>query len=176
MGGPAICDGETLHCVDNFLECGFVIESVSFGSVEQFFQWRKCTTDVERDRMLEAGTGADVWGASRHIVTDLRSDWEEIKVDSMLQGIRAKFTQNDDLRAQIVKTTGEIDFGNVAGSFWDFWNQRLCELVRAEMRQGTADAREGDADVIAEVEKLLEQYRSDEQREVGAGTARFMES
>lgn len=60
-----------------------------YGTVEHFFQASKATNRQDHDRI------ADAWDPGRAKVrgnaVDLRPDWEEVKYEVMLAGLRVKF-------------------------------------------------------------------------------------
>jgi len=69
----------------------------------------------------------------------LRSDWEHVKVDVMLTGLRAKFSQNPDLRAKLIATgDASIHEDSPSDMFWGVKGHdmlgRLLMQVRKELR------------------------------------------
>ena len=64
-------------------------DRVSVRTVEHWFQACKATTRQQFDVILAAGTAAAAKRAGR--ATELRSDWELVKLDVMLCALRGKF-------------------------------------------------------------------------------------
>jgi ribA/ribD-fused uncharacterized protein len=156
MGGPGTIDGAAHPETDNFAECEFSLSDETFHSAEQYFQWTKCVNDVDRQKILNGGIGADVWNVGNSVA--LRPDWEIVKVNEMMKGNRAKFEQNQELKEALVATRGKIEF--VASSpFWCRWNGLIMERLRAEFRLERGDyagaegaaLKEKDTAVAAEI-------------------------
>lgn len=139
MGGPADIDGKTHPETDNFLPCKFTINGITYPSAENYFQWAKATNDADREMILKSGAGISAWAAGQKV--KIRSDWEAVKVEEMYRGNRAKFEQNDDLRAKLLSSgNGKIRFAG-STSFWCKWNGLIMERIRAELRlDGDEDA------------------------------------
>lgn len=108
MGGPARIDGTSHSETDNFGLCSFVVDGTTFQSTEQCFQYKKCITEEDREKILRSGFGGDVWCAGNSV--ELRSDWEEVKVEVMLNANWHKFQQNSDLASKLMDSTGRVEF------------------------------------------------------------------
>ena len=76
----------------------------SWPTVEHFFQARKFagTEHEEAIRLAPSPMVAARMGRSRK--RPLRTDWEAVKLDVMLEALRAKFTQHADLRELLLGT------------------------------------------------------------------------
>jgi ribA/ribD-fused uncharacterized protein len=73
---------------------------------------------------------------------ELRPDWEDVKIDIMRQVLKSKFTQNPELKAQLI-ATGDAEL--IEGNNWNdrFWGVcrgkgqnhlgKLLMEVRAEL-------------------------------------------
>jgi ribA/ribD-fused uncharacterized protein len=120
-------------------------EGTDYPSVEHAFQAAKCRYAEDKrqfymtsPRMLTAPEAKKVGGK-----VDLRRDWEEVKLQVMLDLLRAKFTQNRTLRQLLLSTRdATLVEGNWWGdTFWGVCNGRgenhlgkLLMQVRDELR------------------------------------------
>ena len=75
---------------------------VGYPTVEHWFQSQKSFDLGEQQMVRQLETPTEARFAGRHV--DLREDWEFVKDDIMLQGLRAKFTQHDALRQKLLDT------------------------------------------------------------------------
>ena len=73
--------------LSNFWEAPVTYKGLTYGSNEAAFQAQKCMTEEEKMEF-----------------TQLRPDWEEVKVGIMEEIVRAKFTQNEYLKWRLVGT------------------------------------------------------------------------
>ena len=133
MGGPATIDGKAHPETDNFQPCQFQINGITYSSAENYFQWSKATNDQDRARVLKSGTGRTAWQAGQHIA--IRGDWEEVKVQEMYNGNRAKFDQNAKEREALVQSGDSPILCRGSTDFWNVWNQIILERIRSELRQ-----------------------------------------
>ena len=152
MGGPAIIDGECHQETCNFQICQFFVDGLEYSSVECYFQAAKATTEKDRDHIrLNGKTGILALELGRCV--KIRSDWEEVKVDEMYKGNKAKFEQNKDFVEKLCITTGPVKFEE-SNVFWNYWNGKIMERLRAEFRNTEEDKK-----VAAEINLLMEKYR-----------------
>ena len=111
---------ETHTEFSNFHLVDFTVEGTTWRSVEHYFQAQKFPGDSalqERIRAAKTALGAKRLGRTRS--EHFRSDWEQVKEDVMITGLRAKFTQNPELRELLIKTTGlHLIEKNRSDSYW----------------------------------------------------------
>lgn len=127
----------------NFHSSPFTLKGKEWPTVEHYFQAEKFTEDSElqeRIRLSVSPAAAKKLGRTR--TPHFRSNWEAVKEGVMLEGLRAKFTQNMEL-GKLLKSTGSVPLKEKA--FWDsFWGTGrtgtgknrmgvLLEKVRAEI-------------------------------------------
>jgi N-glycosidase YbiA len=112
-----------------------------YPTVEHYFQAHKATCRADHDRVLAEH---DCWaakGAGRSI--PLRADWEEVKYEVMLSGLRAKF-EIPYYREQLLDTGNrEIREDSPTDFEWGYRNGgqnllgKALMQVRAEIRLST---------------------------------------
>lgn len=152
MGGPATIDGKAHPETDNFQPCQFVIDGVTYSSAENYFQWVKTIDEEERKKVLKSGPGMSAWSAGQRVT--VRDDWEAVKVEEMYKGNLAKFQQNKQASDALIGSgTATVKFRG-STDFWNLWNGRIMERIRAELRQ------DGDADraCAEEIRRQMDDY------------------
>lgn len=109
--------------LSNFSESVICHEYVFYPTVEHFFQAMK-TTDLKMRRVIAcAETPGKAKRYGRHVI--LRPDWEDIKDDVMLEGLRLKF-QIPALRTKLLET-GNAEL--IEGNWWhdNTWGDCYCD-------------------------------------------------
>lgn len=131
-------------CFSNFSRHAIVLQGKRWPTSEHYFQAQKFhgTEFEEAVRLCKTPRAAADLGRSRKL--PLRRDWESVKEQVMLEALRAKFTQHQDLR-EILLGTGEAKLVEQTSkdSYWGdggdgSGRNRLGQLLmqlRAELRQ-----------------------------------------
>lgn len=92
--------------LSNFWMAEQVIEDlgvrITFNSNEQWYMVNKTLVPLEATIILAAKTPGECKRLGRSVT--LRPDWEDVKDDVMLQGLRLKFGQHPDLAEKLVAT------------------------------------------------------------------------
>ena len=115
-------DGEYAF-LSNFYEHPIQYNGIVYPTNEHFFQAMKSLKEDERKMIAAAETPGKAKRLGRAIT--LRSDWETVKYDIMLMGLRLKF-RNKELREKLRKTEDEY---LVEGNYWhdNIWGDCSCE-------------------------------------------------
>eukprot|EP00811_Abedinium_folium_P009861 NODE_19117_length_859_cov_4.359290.p1 GENE.NODE_19117_length_859_cov_4.359290~~NODE_19117_length_859_cov_4.359290.p1 ORF type:complete len:200 (-),score=42.44 NODE_19117_length_859_cov_4.359290:166-765(-) len=168
MGGPCyLADGSSRRklapaCTDNFQTCVFVLNGVRWHSVEQCFQAMKFLDPGLQERIRlaiprsgenDSAHGNRVWslGQTR---SQLRPDWEAVKVQIMYTACRAKLAQHEDLRQQLLSTGGALLEGAPSTDCWQLWNGKIQTRLREELRP----AAECDETALAALRREFDTY------------------
>ncbi len=134
-------------CFSNFSRHPIFLAGRKWPTSEHYFQAQKFqgTEHEEKVRLCKTPSQAANMGRSRKL--PLRRDWEGVKDQVMLDAVRAKFTQHDDLRA-ILLGTGDAKLVEHTDkdSYWGdggdgSGKNRLGQLLmrlREELRAGGA--------------------------------------
>ena len=96
--------------LSNFWEVPVTYKGLTYGSNEAAFQAQKCMTEEEKMEFTQLRPSASKKLGRR---VKFRPDWEDVKVGIMEEIVRAKFTQNEELKALLL-ATGEayLEEGN----------------------------------------------------------------
>ena len=151
MGGPALIDGTYHQETNNFKPCYFKVADLVYSSPENYFQAAKAANPEDREYIRTEGkTGLNSWSLGGTI--KMRSDWEEVKVEEMYTGNRACFDQYEDQVKDLINTKGPIKFHG-STPFWNFWNGKIMERLRAEFRNTEEDQK-----IAQEIRELMDKY------------------
>lgn len=128
----------------NFAPCVFGAEdewgrTCMYRSVEHFFQAWKATTPEDHDYVRTGSGPQDAKDRGRKI--KLRSDWEEIKYNIMVFGLRAKFMMPEYKRRLLETGNREIREDSPSDFIWGYRNNgqnllgKALMQVRAEIKE-----------------------------------------
>jgi len=103
--------------LSNFFEVPVVYQGMTYGSNEAAFQAQKCMTEAEKMEFTLLRP-SDSKKKGRRV--QLRPDWEDVKVGIMEELVRAKFTQNEDLKQRLIETGDAVleEGNNWNDTFW----------------------------------------------------------
>lgn len=106
-------------CFSNFSRHPIFLDGKRWRTSEHYFQAQKFrgTEHEEAVRLCQKPSEAASMGRSRK--RPLRSDWESVKDQIMLEAVRAKFTQHEDLKAVLLGTDDAVLVEHTAkDSYW----------------------------------------------------------
>jgi ribA/ribD-fused uncharacterized protein len=111
--------------LSNFWLCRVEYDGDIYPSVEHAYQAAKLEERVKRASMQRASVSASEakkWGQT----VAIRPDWEDIKLDVMMELVRSKFNLNPGLRQQLLLTGSKL---LIEGNYWmdTFWG--VCDGV-----------------------------------------------
>jgi len=127
--------------LSNFYPVPVIVDRIKFNSTEHAYQMFK-TDDLDWRKQIK---NAKTPGQSKRLGAKcpMRKDWDNVKVDVMRKCIRAKFTQNEDLKEKLLATGDQkLEEGNTWGdTFWGTVNGhgknmlgRVLMEIREELR------------------------------------------
>lgn len=96
-----------VHTTFKYTEQPIIIDDYTYSSVEHFFQISKSVNHADFPRIrneLNTLSDHEIFNAGRSL--DLRSDWEDIKLDIMKIGLSCKFNTSTEL-SQLLLSTGD---------------------------------------------------------------------
>lgn len=123
--------------LSNFYEVPVIFDGIKYQNNEAAFQAQKCIDPKERSKFSELNP-SEAKKLGRKI--ELRSDWEDVKVDIMRKIVFAKFTQNPDLTLELLNTKDEelVEGNNWNDKIWGKVNgegQNLLGKILMEVRE-----------------------------------------
>lgn len=109
----------------NFQPSLITIGGISWSTVEHYYQAMKTNDPTEQRKIRELEKPGQAKHAGRKV--KMRPDWEKVKEDFMMRGLRAKFAL-PDFKQSLLSTEGEI----VEWNKWhdNEWGSCLCLKCR----------------------------------------------
>ncbi len=102
MGKPTIGSFHNEYrFLSNFWDVPVTYKGLTYLNSEAAFQAQKCVDEAEKEQFTTLRT-SDAKRLGRHV--QLRPDWEDVKIAIMEEIVLAKFTQNEDLKQQLLAT------------------------------------------------------------------------
>jgi ribA/ribD-fused uncharacterized protein len=97
--------------LSNFYKAELVWDNIVWPSSEHAYQAAKVLDREKRLELSRIKNPAMIKKMGKGL--DLRDDWEQVKYDTMLEIVRAKFTQNPELKAKLLATgNAHLEEGN----------------------------------------------------------------
>lgn len=93
--------------LSNWYRSPFVLDGISFTSAEQYIMYRKCIMfgdTVSADLILKTDDTAKHQEIGRKAKGYIDKVWEGMRQAAAIRGLLAKFTQNEDLKKQLLDT------------------------------------------------------------------------
>lgn len=105
------------YFLSNFHPCRLRYKGRSYPSVEHAFQAQKAMSESEQSRIANAKTPGDAKRLGRAV--KCRSDWDQVKLQVMLDLVRIKFAR-PDLARLLIKTHGHdlVEANTWHDRFW----------------------------------------------------------
>ena len=113
-------NSETNKEFSNFYPAKFTIDGKTYQTAEHYFQAMKFPNNPAfQDQIIAAKTPAAAKKLGATKIIPIRADWDEIREDVMAKGLRAKFTQNKELKKLLLETgTKKLEEASPADAFW----------------------------------------------------------
>ena len=95
--------------LSNWYPCHFTVEGVDFSSMEQYMMYKKAVCFGDKAvaaQILATDDVAEIKALGRLVAHYSERYWNGIRQIVVFTGLLAKFTQNDDLKAQLAATKG----------------------------------------------------------------------
>lgn len=118
-------------CFSNFYKCKIIYDGLEYKSSEAAWQAQK-TLDVNEREQFCNYTAYQSKKLGRSV--KLRSDWESVKYNLMIDVCYAKFNQNTDLKEILLSTGDEELVENTTGWHDNIWGN--CECPRCINKVG----------------------------------------
>lgn len=130
-------------CFSNFSRHHLFLKNKVWKTSEHYFQAQKFAETEFEEKVRLAPTPKESANLGRNRKFPLRKDWEKVKDDIMREALRAKFTQNKDLKKILLETDDAILVEHTAND--NYWGDggdgsgknllgKLLMEVREELR------------------------------------------
>mmetsp|Transcript_22715 Transcript_22715/g.89846 ORF Transcript_22715/g.89846 Transcript_22715/m.89846 type:complete len:171 (-) Transcript_22715:220-732(-) len=129
-------------CFTTYYKREIIVQGYPYKTVEHYYQAQQFTDEEAQKRIRETKSGRKAKALAKEITKGRVEDWdEETKVAVMKRALKAKFSQHQDLKAQLKLTQqAEIVFEHPKDDFWgvdkegdgDNWLGRLLMEIRQE--------------------------------------------
>jgi ribA/ribD-fused uncharacterized protein len=132
-------------CFSNFSRHSIHLKGKRWPTSEHYFQAQKFVGAPDEEEIRRTAKPMIAASMGRDRKRPLRRDWESVKEEVMLEALRAKFTQHEDLRAILLGTGDAVLVEHTANDcYWGDGGDgrgknRLGQLlmkVRKELRGG----------------------------------------
>lgn len=97
--------------LSNWYPCRFAVDGVEFSSMEQYMMYKKAVyfgDTTVAGKILATNDVAEIKALGRLVANYNESYWNGIRQIVVFTGLLAKFTQNDDLKAQLAATGDSV--------------------------------------------------------------------
>jgi ribA/ribD-fused uncharacterized protein len=134
-----------MHATYKFIEPELTIDGIKYRTIEHYYQLQKISNTENEENIRKYAMHDDVGSIMRYCKTvKIRSDWDEYRIEVMRRGLRAKFFENELLKALLL-STGTLKLVDIKPNdgFWGsgiggLGKNKLGELLmelRAELRR-----------------------------------------
>lgn len=122
--------------LSNFWRAPQTIDRAVYPTNEHYYQSMKAKFKAERDWIAAAPRAYYAMIAGRALHKDqIRDNWEDVKLDFMLKGLQAKFTQNQDLAVDLLDTGDAILHENsLTDVFWGIHGKSMLGILLMKVR------------------------------------------
>ena len=111
--------------LSNFSDSKIEINGLKFKNAESAFHSFK---DSSRQSEFQKLNPSEAKKFGRRV--RLRDDWEEVKLDVMYDIVKAKFTQNKDLKLKLVETNDSLLIEGTTGWHDNYYGNCECDRCR----------------------------------------------
>lgn len=110
--------------LSNFYYKELYFEGKKYKTSEHAFQAAKATNEAEQNKIRFADTPAQAKHLGR-VLKSIRKDWDFVKFDTMLNILRAKFSDSE--LAKRLLETGDLEL--IEGNMWhdNIWGSCVCQ-------------------------------------------------
>lgn len=111
------------YFASNFAKSPIKFNSRFYPTAEHMFQAFKANNDDDHEKVRLMETPDKAKKQGRRV--SIRSDWDDVKVDTMKRVLYEKFTQNNHLKILLLQSYPNV---LVEGNYWhdNFWGDCYC--------------------------------------------------
>ncbi|MDR2102616.1 MAG: NADAR family protein [Treponema sp.] len=112
-------EGEENGFLSNFFMADMVVDTIRYPSVEHYYQSQKTEDPKQAEAIRTAPSCDEAKKLGNRPELRLRADWDARKAAVMAEALRAKFTQNPELREKLLATGEAVLMENSPRDY--FW-------------------------------------------------------
>lgn len=137
--------------LSNFYPSPIKLGELEYPTVEHAYQAAKANNEGDHTWVADSKTPGEAKRRGRRC--NIRSDWEQVKLDVMYDCVKAKFAQNPELLKLLLATGDDLleEGNNWGDTFWGVCNGRgknhlgkILMRVREELRNVDGEGKEAD--------------------------------
>jgi len=131
------------NCFSNFYKTNINLDGKIWPTSEHYFQAMKFDDPVIQEKIRNASTASQAAKMGRSRSIPIKDNWNSIRDDTMYKVVKAKFTQNKNLR-DILLSTGTEDLVEASpyDSYWGWGPKKdgknmlgkILMIIRDELR------------------------------------------
>jgi len=121
-------NGET-HPLSNFYPAKINVDGKIYKTAEHYYQSEKATNTMDKSRVMQAESPSNARRIGKQIKK--RADFDEIKDIIMYKGVKAKFTQNVEVKAYLLATGDRYLIEDA--SFSPYWGTGYNDMGENKM-------------------------------------------
>ena len=128
--------------LSNFCFSPMVIDGVKYPTNEHYYQSQKFKDTNLRMWIVLSPSPKYIYLLTRIIKKDeIREDWEQVKFDVMLNGLREKFKQNKALRDDLIATGNSLLCEDSSDKVWGKRGQNMLGKLLMKVRDELNETR-----------------------------------
>jgi ribA/ribD-fused uncharacterized protein len=108
--------------LSNMYEAPFQVDSITFPTVEHYFQWAKAKQFGDggiADKILKTPSPKAVKALGKKVKDFVKEEWDKTKDGVMRTAVKAKFVQHPDLKTKLLETgTRPIGEASARDKYW----------------------------------------------------------
>jgi ribA/ribD-fused uncharacterized protein len=108
--------------LSNMHEAPFQVDSITFPTVEHYFQWSKAKQfgdGAAADKILKTPSTKAVKALGKKVKDFVKEEWDKTKDGIMRTALKAKFIQHPDLKTKLLETgTRQIGEASARDKYW----------------------------------------------------------
>ncbi len=118
---------DSYYFLSNFYESDIIYKGKKYKTAEHAYQSSKCKLDSEHEWIRNTPSAFQAKQFGKKV--KIKDNWDNIKYDIMLNIVRDKFSQNNELKKMLLDTGEEF---LIEGNYWhdNTWGNCTCDKCK----------------------------------------------